>query len=231
MLNMQNLSCASQVPPPYHLCCNNKMAPTFISLIILQLLTLCVDAKTSPKFSSILVFGDSTVDSGNNNYILTLFKGNHPPYGQDFPSRIATGRFSNGKLVPDFIASYLGIKELVPPFLDPHLPDSELCTGVSFASAGSGYDELTTAASGVIPISKQIEHFKSYINRLQGIVGEKETKKIITHALVIISAGTNDFTFNFYDLTTRKLEFNITGYQDFLLKRVQGFIQVLFFVT
>jgi len=40
-------------------------------------------------------------------------------------------------------ASYLGLKELVPPYLDPNLSDKELVTGVSFASAGSGFDPLT----------------------------------------------------------------------------------------
>jgi len=41
------------------------------------------------------------------------------------------------------VASYLGLKELVPPYLDPNLSDKELVTGVSFASAGSGFDPLT----------------------------------------------------------------------------------------
>jgi len=43
----------------------------------------------------------------------------------------------------DCTASYLGLKELVPPYLDPNLSDEELMTGVSFASAGSGFDPLT----------------------------------------------------------------------------------------
>jgi len=39
--------------------------------------------------------------------------------------------------------SYLGLKELLPPYLDPNLSDKEIVTGVSFASAGSGFDPLT----------------------------------------------------------------------------------------
>ena len=53
--------------------------------------------------SAILVFGDSTVDPGNNNYIPTAFKCNFPPYGLDFKNSIPTGRFCNGRLVTDFI--------------------------------------------------------------------------------------------------------------------------------
>ncbi|KAF7120552.1 hypothetical protein RHSIM_Rhsim13G0182800 [Rhododendron simsii] len=48
------------------------------------------------------VFGDSYVDPGNNDYILSIAKSNFPPYGIDYPNHIATGRFSNGKLIADF---------------------------------------------------------------------------------------------------------------------------------
>jgi hypothetical protein len=181
---------------------------------------------TSSKFPAILIFGDSTVDTGNNNYFHTLLKANHYPYGNDFPGHIPTGRFSNGKLVPDFVASMLGLKQSIPPFRDPNLSDHEIQTGVSFASAGSGYDDLTTVVSRANPVLNQVEDFNKYIVRLKGIVGEEEAMKIIRGALVLISAGTNDFIFNFYDIPTRRLEFNITGYHDFLQKRLQNFIKV-----
>ena len=51
------------------------------------------------KISAIFMFGDSIVDPGNNNNRFTEAKANFPPYGQDFPGGVATGRFSNG-LVP-----------------------------------------------------------------------------------------------------------------------------------
>lgn len=37
----------------------------------------------------------------------------------------------------------LGIKDSMPPYLDPNLKIEDLLTGVCFASAGSGYDPLT----------------------------------------------------------------------------------------
>lgn len=178
------------------------------------------NGESMPKFPAILIFGDSTLDTGNNNYILTPFQGNHLPYGIDFPGHIPTGRFSNGKLVPDILASMLGIKETVPPFLQPNISDAELITGVSFASAGSGYDELTTAISHVIPMSKQVELFKDYMQRLKRFVGEEEARRIAASALVIVSAGPNDFIFNYYDIPTRGLEFDITQYQSFLLNKL-----------
>lgn len=121
------------------------------------------------KFLSILVFGDSTVDTGNNNYINTLAKGNHLPYGKDFPGHMPTGRFSNGKLVPDFIASMLNLKDTVPPFLDPNLSDEELLTGVSFASGGSGFDDFTTALTGAIAVANWILQSRVRLKLKQGL--------------------------------------------------------------
>jgi hypothetical protein len=47
-------------------------------------------------------------------------------------------------------ASYVGVKkELLPAYLDPNVITNveELMSGVSFASAGSGYDPLTPTIS------------------------------------------------------------------------------------
>jgi hypothetical protein len=96
---------------------------------IMNVIATSNDLKLRPKFSSILVFGDSTVDTGNNNYIKTLSKGNHLPYGRDFPNHVPTGRFSNGKLAIDFLASIMNLKDTVPPFLDPNLSNEDLLTG------------------------------------------------------------------------------------------------------
>lgn len=54
----------------------------------------------------ILVFGDSSVDSGNNNFIVTTIKSNFLPYGKDFFNGRPTGRFSNGRLATDFIGKH-----------------------------------------------------------------------------------------------------------------------------
>lgn len=198
----------------------------FAIFLLVQLCSI-INSKSVPKFPAILIFGDSTVDTGNNNYIPTIFQGNHCPYGENFPGRIPTGRFSDGKLVPDFLASMLGLKEYIPPFLQPYLSNHDLLTGVSFASAGSGYDDLTTAASKAIPMSQQIKYFEHYIEKLQVIVGEEKAHKLVSGALVVISAGTNDFIFNFYDIPTRRHQFNITGYQDFLQSLLQNFVEVI----
>ncbi len=58
--------------------------------------------ETVPAF---IVFGDSIVDTGNNNYIDTLVKCDFRPYGRDFIGGKPTGRFCNGKVTSDFLGS------------------------------------------------------------------------------------------------------------------------------
>lgn len=59
------------------------------------------------KISAIFMFGDSIVDPGNNNNRFTEAKANFPPYGQDFPGGVATGRFSNGLVPGDLLGMSL----------------------------------------------------------------------------------------------------------------------------
>ncbi|XP_050221149.1 GDSL esterase/lipase At5g45960 [Mercurialis annua] len=179
---------------------------------------LAHSAKTSNfSVTAILVFGDSTVDPGNNNFIKTIFKGNFPPYGQDFPNQLPTGRFSNGRLTTDFIASYIGLKDYVPPYLDPSLSIEELKSGVSFASAGTGFDPLTPQISNVIEIPKQVEYLKEYKRRLESAIGKQRTKNHINKALFIVSAATNDFVVNYFTLPIRRKTYSVSGYQQFVL--------------
>jgi phospholipase/lecithinase/hemolysin len=182
------------------------------------------------KVSAFYVFGDSTVDPGNNNYINTLFKSDFPPYGQDFPNNIPTGRFCNGKLSTDYAAAYVGVKkELLPAYLDPKIISNieELMTGVSFASAGSGYDPLTPTISSVIPIPKQLEYFRECKLKLESVLGKQGTENHINKAVIFISAGTNDFALNYFTLPIRRKSYTLLGYQQFLLQHVKEFLQGL----
>jgi len=63
-------------------------------------------AKPTECARAFFVFGDSLVDSGNNNYLMTTARADAPPYGIDYsPTHRATGRFSNGKNIPDIIST------------------------------------------------------------------------------------------------------------------------------
>jgi hypothetical protein len=54
---------------------------------------------------ALYVFGDSTVDAGNNNNLNTDAKVNRFPYGIDF-NNVSTGRFSNGKTFADILGKF-----------------------------------------------------------------------------------------------------------------------------
>lgn len=119
-----------------------KTGSSFIFLAFFLLQTLTKHEAT--KVPAIIVFGDSSVDSGNNNHISTVLKSNFPPYGRDFDGGKPTGRFSNGKIVTDFISQAFGIKATIPAYLDPSFNITDFVTGVCFASAGTGYDNATS---------------------------------------------------------------------------------------
>lgn len=63
--------------------------------------------QNTKKFSCILVFGDSSVDPGNNNHLNTSFKANFPPYGKNLFHGQCSGRFTNGKLPTDMTGTLL----------------------------------------------------------------------------------------------------------------------------
>ncbi|CAN1339993.1 GDSL esterase/lipase At4g26790 [Linum perenne] len=113
---------------------------SFLLIVHLLLQVLQVNGKIPALF----VFGDSTVDPGNNNHISTILKSDFEPYCRDFEGGKPTGRFSNGRIATDFIAEAFGIKSTVPAYLDPAYDIKDFATGVSFASAGSGFDNATS---------------------------------------------------------------------------------------
>ncbi|KAM0885723.1 hypothetical protein ACQ4PT_030134 [Festuca glaucescens] len=172
---------------------------------------------TAEKVSAIIVFGDSTVDAGNNNYIPTIARGNFPPYGRDFEGGVPTGRFSNGRLVTDFLSEALGLPSSMPAYLDGSYTIDQLATGVNFASGGTGMDALTAKLASVIPLSQQLEYFKEYKERLNLAKGEVVAEKIISEALYVFSIGTNDFMVNYFHMPLRPAEYTPEEYINYLV--------------
>nr|GMC89245.1 GDSL esterase/lipase 1-like [Ipomoea batatas] len=119
--------------------------------------------------AAFFVFGDSLFDAGNNNYINTTndFSANFPPYGESFfpPS----GRFSNGRLIPDFIAEYAKLP-LIPAYF--RTKEGGVTKGVNFASAGAG--SLAETYHGKM-------------------LGAKKSNKLLPDAVYMFSIGGNDY--------------------------------------
>ncbi|KAM0949781.1 putative triacylglycerol lipase [Dioscorea sansibarensis] len=116
-------------------------------LILLPFLSLFLapafsSGKAEPKVPAIFVFGDSTADVGNNNYLPgNRAKANFPHNGIDFPFSRPTGRFSNAYNGIDFLAMHVGFKRSPPPLLSLNNTSHETIRakkGVNFASGGSG---------------------------------------------------------------------------------------------
>ncbi|KAJ4979379.1 hypothetical protein NE237_010159 [Protea cynaroides] len=202
-----------------------------ISFFFFFLLTVVVSysslvASQNHNITTVFTFDDSTLDPGNNNNIPTSFKSNHPPYGRDFNGGIATGRFTDGKLVTDMVVSSLGIKDFLPAYFEPKITNHDLLTGVSFASAGSGLDDQTPDRGGVIHMSTQLVKFQECLARIQATVGDASAAQIIQNAIFTIGAGTNDMIINYYDLPTRRLEFSPPAYHDLLLRKLETSVTI-----
>ncbi|XP_021825087.1 GDSL esterase/lipase At5g42170-like [Prunus avium] len=197
---------------------------------IFFLLFLCIVSNTTETAATtiklpgnvsvpaVIIFGDSIVDTGNNNNNFKTFaRCNFLPYGKDLKGGMPTGRFSNGKVPSDFIVEALGIKELLPAYLDPTLQPEDLLTGVVIAAGGAGYDPLTAQLSRVASLSDQLKQFQEYVEKLKGIAGEERTNFIIANSLIFVVAGSNDISNTYFLSGARKSEYDVPSYTDFML--------------
>ena len=88
--------------------CNIIILFIFSSATLVIIPAKCYSAgnKTEDEITSLFVFGDSLFDVGNNNYINTTARANYFPYGETY-FHYPTGRFSDGRVIPDFIGEPL----------------------------------------------------------------------------------------------------------------------------
>ncbi|XP_039049673.1 GDSL esterase/lipase 5-like [Hibiscus syriacus] len=103
-------------------------------LITASSINLVCSRSLQKHHAALFVFGDSLFDPGNNNYVGTIGRANFYPYGETFFNH-PTGRFSDGRLISDFIAMYANLP-LIPPYLQPG--NHQFIYGANFASAGAG---------------------------------------------------------------------------------------------
>lgn len=95
-----------------HIFTNNSLHSCFVAMTNVLVFVFCAiislvvapDSVSAQPTRAFFVFGDSLVDSGNNDFLATTARADAPPYGIDFPSHRPTGRFSNGLNIPDLIS-------------------------------------------------------------------------------------------------------------------------------
>ncbi|KAM7513096.1 hypothetical protein LguiB_011971 [Lonicera macranthoides] len=169
-----------------------------IVLVVLSNISLRANANTNANANAIgtggvalFIFGDSTVDPGNNNYIDTIpeNQANYKPYAQNGFFQQPTGRFSDGRVFVDFIADYAKLP-LIPPFLQPSA--KEYAHGVNFASGGAGILPETNQGLA-IDLKTQLKQFTEVEKSIREKLGDAGAKEVLSEAVYFISIGSNDY--------------------------------------
>nr|XP_024376766.1 GDSL esterase/lipase At5g03610-like [Physcomitrium patens] len=141
-------------------------------------------------FEKIFIIGDSFVDTGNrdpNNSTYTpigrVNQDREPPYGRTRPGD-SDGRFSDGKVLSDFLADFMGLKP--PPYrlLNGSANSTRLEDGINFAVAGCGvFDNLGFTKTG-----DQIRQLTDMLNT------DLYSKDVIfSEALIMYASSGNDY--------------------------------------
>ncbi|PIN23314.1 Sinapine esterase [Handroanthus impetiginosus] len=174
--------------------------------IIYILLTSLAAAAASSKstfgcYESIISFGDSMADTGN---LLRLGSANNlpdsgnPPYGRTFFHH-PTGRYSDGRLIVDFIAESLGLP-MVQPYIggaDAAVNGRSFDKGVNFAVAGAtALDISFFEERGIkntctnVSLGTQMYWFKQFLATVP------EGRKFLQRSLVLMGEiGGNDYNY------------------------------------
>ncbi|KAF6994489.1 hypothetical protein CFC21_011180 [Triticum aestivum] len=190
-----------------------------LAIMALGVLLLAAPSECARAF---FVFGDSLVDNGNNNYLMTTARADSPPYGIDYPTHQATGRFSNGLNIPDIISEQIGAEPTLP-YLSPELHGAKLLVGANFASAGVGILNDTgiqfVRTVNIVRVSRQLHYFGEYQGKLRALVGASQATQIVNRALVLITLGGNDFVNNYYliPFSLRSRQFSLPDYVRYLI--------------
>ncbi|XP_026425054.1 GDSL esterase/lipase At2g03980-like [Papaver somniferum] len=139
----------------------------FMSILSLYLPFLCLTLFPGKSLGviapALYLFGASSLDVGNNNFLQTRAKANFYPYGIDFPGG-STGRYTNGATSGDFIATFLGL-----PYPPSYLSLSEkqrqtITTGINYASSAAGIlPESGSPLGDVFSLDEQINYFDSTV--------------------------------------------------------------------
>ncbi|KAK2403958.1 GDSL esterase/lipase [Trifolium repens] len=155
-----------------------------LSLLLLLFITIITAEGTKSSYGvyeesnsvKLFVFGDSYADTGN--YLSSVsYK---PPYGNTFPGK-PSGRFSDGRILTDYVASFLKIESPAPYSLRS---SSDLKYGMNFAYGGTGV--FNTLVDGP-NMTTQIDTFEELIQQ------NVYTKTDLESSVALVSAAGNDY--------------------------------------
>ncbi|XP_019053431.1 PREDICTED: GDSL esterase/lipase 7-like [Nelumbo nucifera] len=183
----------------------------------------------TPLAPALYVFGDSLVDSGNNNLLPTIAKADFLPYGKDFPGGV-TGRFTDGKTVADFVAELLGLP-YAPPYLS--LLKHNILTGWNYASGSCGILPETGAQFGkCLNLDNQIDLFQKTIRRdmKRQFNSLNELSDYLAKSIFLVSIGSNDYIINYleHDLCNISRIYSPQAFAQHLTDRLSGCFKRLY---
>uniref|UniRef100_A0A6N2MF32 SGNH hydrolase-type esterase domain-containing protein n=1 Tax=Salix viminalis TaxID=40686 RepID=A0A6N2MF32_SALVM len=177
--------------PPHHFYCKYRflqhlaefhkyhgqtaaISPLHLLLLLLPFASL--------RPSKLFVFGDSYADTGNNrNSLASSWKAS---YGITFPGKPA-GRFSDGRVLTDFLAKSIGIKSPIPYRWRKVVGIEHWKNGMNFAYGGTG----------VFPTSVLQPNMTTQIDFFQDIIHEKFYSGSDLHSSVaLVSVAGNDYS-------------------------------------
>ncbi|KAL2931064.1 hypothetical protein RDABS01_036474, partial [Bienertia sinuspersici] len=160
-----------------------------------------------PKVPCHFIFGDSLFDAGNNNGLNTMAKANFPPYGVDFPGRGATGRFSNGLTMADFITQFAGFERLIAPY------NAQMSQDIL-----RGGDRLW--------MDRQLQNYGMTIFQLQSMV-RGPVSNYLNKCLYTVNIGSNDYLNNYFmpQFYPTKRYFNPEQFSQLLILRYRYQLQ------
>ncbi|KAK6123685.1 hypothetical protein DH2020_042574 [Rehmannia glutinosa] len=193
------------------LLCSPRITLMIKLTIILLILSSPISAYATTNhphhpFKSVYAFGDSYTDTGNtrsNTGPSGFMFVSNLPYGATFFHH-PTNRYSDGRLVIDFVAQVLSLPFL-PPYLDPKADKS---SGVNFAVAGStaivhSFFVKNNMTINITPQSLQTQ--LSWFNKfLEGkgckdsYATPRECEAVFHDALIWVGEiGANDYAYSF----------------------------------
>ncbi|XP_058111545.1 GDSL esterase/lipase At3g26430-like isoform X1 [Magnolia sinica] len=157
---------------------------------------------TECHFPALFNFGDSNSDTGGYSAAFGMAP---PPDGETFFGA-PVGRYSDGRLIVDFIAKGIGL-----PYIDAYLNSvgTNFSHGANFATAASTIREPVSALfqGGVSPFSLDVQswQFDQFLNRSQttakqgGVFKDLLPKEdYFPRALYTFDIGQNDLTSGFF---------------------------------
>ncbi|CAO2185172.1 unnamed protein product [Urochloa humidicola] len=191
-----------------------------------------------PPLPCMYIFGDSLVDNGNNNNILSLARANYRPYGIDFHEG-PPGRFTNGRTMVDFLSDMLGLRPpLVPPYATAR--PSDLPRGLNFASGASGVlTETGNNLGGHYPLSQQVDHFRAAVAEMANSSSSSaamfhgNATKVAEHmgrCIFFVGMGSNDYLNNYFmpDYYNTAQRYSPRDYATLLLREYAAQIAALY---